>query len=420
MRASIAGTGATRPAFLSRGKHASLNRAGADPTLRRAAVFTALAALAFAATPRLDAQDVEVERDSAPADPEELLADLLPPLEILEDMDEAGYPLEVESIGPRSGLGVVFGVERFDPFFLEVGYSIRGSQRHRAGLLFGGEEKRGLRLGYTFRRDAEDTFWGVGSELPDDRRSDFLRDKSETSVEAWTRLRPRVRLAGGIAFEDNRVARGGDANLPDVHDTFASDPVFGISQRVKLLRLEMAVALDRVFFTGFQRRGLWLQFGAAAFRGVDGTDSDFHRFLGESRYYLPLGSKAMFAVRGLVEMNRLDSGEGIPFFDLSRMGGSRNGPRSFSGGRFRDRDGLSLMTELRREILKFDNRRLQGFVFLDQGGVTRNLGSISGSDLHTSYGLGLRLTDREGFATIGYAAFGEEGVRLGLRTHWPF
>jgi hypothetical protein len=369
---------------------------------------------------RLAAQDVEVERDSTPADPEEFLSDLLPPLDILEDMDEAGYPLEIETIGPRSGLGAVFGVRRFEPLFLDAGYSIRGSQRYRAGLLFGGEEKRGLRFGYTFRRDAEDTFWGVGTETPEDRRSDFLRDKSETALEAWTRLRPRLRLAGAVAFEDNRVGRGGDASLPDVQETFADESIFGISQRVKLLRFETAIAFDRVYPIGFQRRGLWLQIGGALFRGVGETDPDFHRFTGEAHYYVPLGSKAMFAVRGLVEMNRLDSGEGIPFYDLSRMGGSRNGPRSFSGGRFRDRDGLSIMTELRREIVRFDKRRLQGFILLDQGGVTRNLGSIDGSDLHTSYGLGLRLADKKGFATIGYAAFGAEGVRLGLRTHWPF
>lgn len=414
MRPPTAETGAMRPHRRAvRGR--SPKRAGL--VLRFAAVF---AALALACAPPLAAQDVEVQRDSAPADPEEFLADLLPPLEILEDMDDAGYPLEIESIGPRSGLGLVFGVERFEPLFLEAGYSVRGSQRHRAGLRFGDAEKSGLRLGYTFRRDAEDTFWGVGSGTPDERRSDFLRDKSEAGLEAWTRLRPRVRLAAGVAFEDNRVARGGDVNLPDVQDTFSADSVFGFSQRVKLLRLEMTVAFDRVRFSGFQRRGLWLQIGAATFRGIGGGDPDFHRFLGETRYYLPVGSKAMFAVRGLVELNRLDSGAGIPFFDLSRMGGSRNGPRSFSGGRFRDRDGLSLMTELRREILRFDGRRLQGFVFLDEGGVTRNLGSISAADLHTSYGLGLRLADRKGLATIGYAAFGAEGVRLGLRTHWEF
>lgn len=366
------------------------------------------------------AQDVDLERDAAPADADEFLGDLIPQFAVLEHIEDAGFRFRIRSIGPRSGLGAVLAIERFDPFFLESGYSVRGSQHHRGGLLFGDEENAGLRTALSFRRDAEDSFWGVGSGTLEADRSDFRRDKIEAAATGWMRLSERLQLRAGLAFEDNRVAGGGDEDLPNVQSTFGAGSVFGISERVEFLRLETSATLDLTGTAGFQRRGSWFHVGTALFRGVDGTDSDFHRFTGRARYYLPVGVMSMFAFRGLVEINRLDSGAGIPFFDLSRMGGSRNGPRSFEGGRFRDRDGLSLMSEFRQEIARFDRRRLQGFIFLDEGGVTHSLGSLSGSDLRTSYGLGLRLTGIEGFATIGYVAFGEEGTQFALRTHWPF
>ncbi len=186
--------------------------------------------------------------------------------------------------------------------------------------------------------------------------------------------------------------------------------------------MDLATTFDFTRQDGFQRRGVWLQAGLAVFRGVDGTDSDFHRFRGEFRGYLPVESRHMLAVRGLFEHNELTGGVGIPFYDLSRLGGSRNGPRGFDGGRFRDRAGMSLMAEWRFAVWKDaeDKKRLQVFLLFDEGGVASSLFRIDSSDLRPSYGFGLRLQKRNGLATMGYVAFSEEGTQLGLRTQWPF
>lgn len=343
------------------------------------------------------------------------------PIRALRDVRAWGLSPEIESIGPRSGLALVFELERFAPLFLETGFSLAGSQRHSVGVALG-DQRLGARLAYTFRRDAQDTFWGIGSSSRSDQRSDFLRDKSEAQISGWIPLARFVGLSGGIAVEDNRVDRGRDSALSDLQDVSGFDSLFGVAERTRLLRFDLATTFDLTRQDGFQRRGVWLQLGSAVFRGVDGTDSDFHRFHGEFRGYLPVVSRHMLALRGLFEHNELTGGVGIPFYDLSRMGGSRNGPRGFDGGRFRDRAGVSLMAEWRYEIWRAaeDQRRLQAFLLFDEGGVASSLLKIGASDLRPSYGFGLRLQRRDGLATVGYVAFSEEGTQLGLRTQWPF
>lgn len=343
------------------------------------------------------------------------------PIRALRGVQAWGLSPEIGSIGPRSGLALVFELDRFAPLFLETGYSLEGSQRHSLGIALG-DQRFGAQAAYTFRRDAQDTFWGIGSSSRADQRSDFQRDKSEAWLSSWIPLGKLARLSAGIAFEDNRVDRGHDSNLPDVQDNSNLESFFGVGERTKFLRFDLATTFDFTRQDGFQRGGVWLKAGSAVFRGVDGTNSDFHRFTGEFRGYLPVGSRHMLALRGLFEHNELTGGAGIPFYDLSRLGGTRNGPRGFDGGRFRDRAGLSFMAEWRYQIWQAaeDKRRLQLFVLFDEGGVARGLSRISTSDLRPSYGFGLRLQKRNGLATVGYVAFSEEGTQFGLRTQWPF
>ena len=346
-----------------------------------------------------------------------------PPLTVrgVKSMQGWGLVPKIRTIGPNSGEALVLDLERFEPFFLRTGVSILGSLLFSTGVELDGEAG-GMRVAYTFRRDAQDNFWGIGNETAKDQRSDFEREKQEVALEAQLRLGSLLSVGGGFAFEDNQVDRGSDGGLPDLQDTFDPQLPFGTEERVQYVRFSLSSTLDLTHISGFQRRGFLLGGGVSLFRGVGGTDSDFHRFNGDFHGYLPLNSRQSLALRGLVEINRLDDGEGIPFFDLSRLGGSRNGPRSFSTGRFTDRDGLSLMTEWRYQIWEEVEKRsaVEGFVLFDAGAVQENLSDISFSDLHASYGFGMRLLSQKGLAALSYLAFSDEGAQFVLKFEWPF
>ncbi len=346
------------------------------------------------------------------------------PVRVVRKLPELGLTPRVRSIGPRSGPALDLEFRGFDPFFVETGLSIVGSQRHRVGIALGDATGRaGLLVAYSFRRDAQENFWGIGSDSRKADRSDFQREKKEGAAQGWIRLGP-LRALAGVGLESNRVDRGNAGTLPDLQDTYVrfDHPPFGAEERIKLLRLDFSSALDLVHWNGFQQRGIWLNVGTALFRGVDGTDSKFHRVNGEFHGYLPVSSSQTLALRGLVEVNVLDGGEDIPFFDLARFGGSRNGPRGFSSGRFRDRVGVSLMAEWRYEIWEAlgGRSRVEAFLLFDEAGVANSLSEFRGSDLRPSYGFGMRLVKRQGLALLSYIAFSREGTQLEVKTEWHF
>ncbi len=324
------------------------------------------------------------------------------------------------SIGPRSSFAGQITFHRYNPFYLQTGISLRGSQRHRAGVLLG-SDSGWLDAGYTFQRDAEVSFWGIGTRTPEKQRSDYLRDRQEAGVRGAIRLTPIIALDGGVAFEDNRIDRGFDGSTPDLQEKFAMDLPFGAEERVKFFHFELGTTFDFTRRRGFQTRGVLLRVGGSLFRGTDGTDSDFHRLESDLHTYLPLNRLQTLALRGVVQLNRDDSGDGIPFYHLAALGGTRNA-RGFTSRRFRDRDLLAVMAEWRYEVW----RELQGrsraelFLFFDEGAVANDLADLRSRDFRASYGFGMRLAFVNRLGALAYIGFSEEETRVGFRTAWPF
>ena len=164
-----------------------------------------------------------------------------------------------------------------------------------------------------------------------------------------------------------------------------------------------------------------MRIGGAVFKGVDGTDSDFHQLQGELRAYLPINRRQELAIRGLVEFNRDDSGQGVPFTHLASAG-STNGNRGFRSGRFRENDMVGIMTEWRYEIWRelHERGRVEMFVFFDESGVENKLSELDSSDLRSGYGFGMRVVWIQQLRFMWYVGFSEEETRLRARLDWPY
>lgn len=322
-----------------------------------------------------------------------------------------GVQVGFGTIGPRSGVTAQVRLLRFSPAFLEAGYSIRTSQRYRAGLSF----VRGsntFETAYTFQRNAEPYFWGIGPDTEEEDQSDYLLDRQTASVLGST-FRSIVRIDGQVAYEDNRVGRGKDSKTTNLQERPGAPSLFGIGERARYVRFNLAAALDLTRRQGFQREGIFLQGGASLFRGIDGTDSDFHRFDLTVRGYVPLNPRQALAFQVISELTRGESGGGVPFYHLASLGDAR-GARSLDQDRFRDRDMAALMTEWRYEIWRelHERSRVESFLFFDTGAVENRLTEMDGSDFVQSFGFGMRFIVRADAFLVTYIAFGDEGPRL--------
>ena len=337
----------------------------------------------------------------------------------LRDLDRLGFRPSIGTIGPRSGLAARLAYLQLEPAFAEAAISLRGSQRQRVGLRAATASTR-LEVAYTFQRNAEPHFWGIGPGTKEGDRTDYLWDRQEAGVRAAGRSGP-LDATVGAAYEDNRVARGFDNGTPDLQTRFDADTLFGAADRTRFVRLDGGASLNLTRPVGFQTRGVYLQLQSSLFLGAAGTDSDFHRIGASAHGYLPLNDRQVLVVRGVVELNRADRGRGLPFTHLASLG-DRWGARAYPEGRFRDRDAAAVTLEWRYEVWRelHGRARVEGFVFLDEGGVAPRPSRFATDALVESHGFGMRVVSVSRLRWLGYVAFGEEGARFQAGFEWGY
>lgn len=330
------------------------------------------------------------------------------------DVVEWGVEPDVGSIGPRSGPALELTVDRFSPFFVETAYSIREFQRHRAGLRWSGEARR-LEVSGGFDRDAEVRFWGLGPDSRAGDRVSYLRDRIGGEAAGGVRLAPGLRVGAEVGYEENRVEAGRDDDSRPLGAVFDPGTLFGFGERTEFWRGALSASLDLTRRDGFQHRGVALEAGVGVYRGAADTRADFHRWSGTAIGYLPLNPLQNLVLRADVEMNRGDSGAGVPFTHLATLGDEPGG-RAYEDARFRDRDRVAATAEWRYEIWRElqDRMRAEGFVFFEEGTTVPDLAHVSTGDLHPSYGVGLRIVDPGGIVGRVFVADGESSPRYQL------
>jgi hypothetical protein len=336
-------------------------------------------------------------------------------------MEEWGLkPTIRTTIGPRSGTAVELQFDRYYPLYAHAAVSRRLSQRYRVGYFL-----RGQRVWLTpevkWERDAETPFYGIGGQTGAGDRAFYSRDWWDVVARTGVAISESFALGGGIAYETNTVADPVSGSAKSIFDDFPTDSLFGATERTEYARLEVSGTLDLTRWSDFQQRGVTAGVAGRAFFGLNDTDSDFRLLTGFVQTYLPVNPQQTFAFRAISDIARPDGGQGVPFYHLSTMGGSRSN-LGFPSARFVDRDMLSLMSEWRYEVWRelHGRMRAETFLFLHYGAVGSSLDSIESEDWHPSYGLGLRLSRPTALMGLAYLGFSAEGMTAGIRGSWPF
>ncbi len=323
------------------------------------------------------------------------------------------------TIGPRSAAALELQFDRYYPFYVHAAVSRRLSQRYRTGIILNGRTSW-LASEAKWQRDAQTPFYGIGSQTDADDRAFYRRDWWDVSARTGVTVTPSLILAGGAAYEHNEV---GDpiGTSQSIFTEFPTDSLYGASETTEYVRLELSSTLDLTRWKEFQQTGVTAGLAARSFFGLSNTDSNFRLLTGFVQTYAPINRQQMFAFRVTSDIARDDGGEGVPFYHLSTLGGSRSA-LGFPSNRFVDYDMLAFMSEYRFEVWRelHSRMRAETFLFFHYGAVGQTIGSIEGDDWHPSYGLGLRLSRPTALLGLAYLGFSAEGITAGIRGSWPF
>jgi hypothetical protein len=323
------------------------------------------------------------------------------------------------TIGPRSAAALELQLDRYYPFYAHAAVSRRLSQRYRTGFLLNGRTTW-LTSEAKWQRDAQTPFYGIGSQTARDDRAFYRRDWWDVTARTGLMINPSLILSGSAAYEHNEI---GDpiGTSKSIFRDFATDSLYGAGTATEYLRLELSGTLDMTRWNGFQQTGVTAGLAARSFFGLADTDSNFRLVTGFLQTYVPINGQQLLALRVISDIARDDGGDGVPFYHLSTLGGSRSA-LGFPSSRFVDHDMLSFMSEYRFEVWRelHSRMRAETFLFLHYGAVGETIGQIEGRDWHPSYGLGLRLSRPTALLGLAYLGFSAEGATAGIRGSWPF
>jgi hypothetical protein len=340
-----------------------------------------------------------------------------------EAVDWGLYPAIRTTIGPRSAAAIELQLSRFRPVYVHAAVSRRLSQRYRAGLL-GGDVRRWWATELKWQRDSELPWYGIGADTRKTDRAFYRRDWFTTSLRGGIAILSDLAANVGVAYENNVV---GDPVLSDnsLFDAFDTEGLFGANVRTEYVRLELNATLDLTEWRDFQQHGMTAGLAGFLYEGVNGTDSGFHAFTGFLQGYVPVNRRQLLALRAVAHTRRDDQGDGVPFYHLSSLGGSRTS-LGYPSNRFRDHDLLALMSEWRYEVWREINgfSRAEMFLFFNYGAVAEQIEDVfdSSDAWNASYGLGMRITGPTALIGLGYLGFNPrgEGITAGIRGSWPF
>ncbi len=324
------------------------------------------------------------------------------------------------TIGPRSGAAMELQIDRYYPFYVHAALSRRLSQRYRTGVLLNGRSSW-LAAEAKWERQAETPFYGVGSTTRREGRSFYRRDWWEVTARTGYKVSPSLLLSGGAAYERNVIGDPVSSEARSIFENYVADSLYGATEVTEYARLEMAGTLDLTRWRDFQQRGVTAGVAGRAFFGLNETDSDFTLLTVFVQSYLPVNRRQTLAVRVISDVARSGSGDGVPFYHLSTLGGSRSA-LGFPSARFVDNDMLSVMSEWRYEVWRelHSRMRVETFLFFHYGAVGRRVGEMGSDDWHPSYGIGLRLSRPADLVGLAYLGFSAEGLTAGIRGSWPF
>lgn len=265
----------------------------------------------------------------------------------------------------------------------------------------------------SYRYYPEEDFFGIGNSSRRDAETNFLIERFSSEAvlgRSWT---PWLATAARFGWHRFNVepGEGGEHELRPVASP-DSPEVPGLATQPDQLSGELALLVNATDFPGNPHRGVAVGLSAARFRGLgeSGAQTDFSRYMLDTRAYLPLLSpQRTLALQVLAVRSVADRDSRVPFYLMPTLGGP-NRLRGYESYRFRDNDFLYLSAEYRWEPAPAWELAL----FYDMGRVFANANwALEG--FHHSIGFGTRFkTTRRTFLRVDYAR-GQEESRLHVR-----
>jgi hypothetical protein len=262
-------------------------------------------------------------------------------------------------------------------------------------------------------------YFGLGNDSLEGNRSGFRLD--ETDVIGYGTVRPTTWFSvsgrfGWIHQAELSTMTGWSVPYPNTSQLFTDTTAPGLAQQPAFLHGDVSVAADTRNYAGHPTSGGLYRATVATYADRNYGKYSFQRYDVEAAQFLPIvADNWVIALRGWAVFSQTSSGNTVPFYLLPSLGG-KNTLRGYYDFRFRDRDMEVFNAESRWGLFT----HLDAAVFVDAGKVAPQARDLDFSHFKTSYGVGLRVHNRQ--STVGRLDVGHstEGWKVIFKVNDPF
>jgi hypothetical protein len=268
------------------------------------------------------------------------------------------------------------------------------------------EGRVALTFGAQYREAPRMSFFGVGVDEPDARRTSFELRRFRLGADVTYR-------PGGSLFVDATAAavlfgsEDGDGPYPSTEDLFNASQVPGLRTSPTFVHTGVGVGVDSLVKRGSATHGRYVRVSVGQWQALGGHSFSFTQADAEAVQHIAVfRDDSVLTLRGLATVTGTDDSHDVPHYLLPSLGGSGS-LRGYGNFRFQDRHRVFVCAEYR--VMPTD--RFEMAVFADAGTVAEKLRAFDLGKFQTSVGVGTRIRGPRS-SSLGFAvARSVEGYR---------
>jgi hypothetical protein len=278
---------------------------------------------------------------------------------------------------------------------------------------------------FRYRRSSSEAFYGIGQDTSLGEHSVYKPEEVWLEGGLGYHLTQNIESHASFVFQKMNIGNGAQERVGKIKEHFPVARIPGINGG-DIIGLTTSLIHDNRDDKNDTKRGGEETLGFSYFHDVDGSDLHYLKMSGTIRHFFPIFSdRRILAVRLSAEKNQELGGGEIPFYNLSRLGGSdiADGSellRSYKYNRFFEEGLLSANVEYRYNIYDYSDFKVDAFGLFDVGEVFGELGDFGIEELKLSFGGGFNLKFRKRTLLSLVIARGNEGWKAGSHTKVSF